>query len=58
MRYDLAIVSTLALAAGCALPPTEPAPEGLNRAYARDIRALQRDLIASEVTGSVLGIRS
>jgi len=52
MRYDLAIVSTLALAAGCALPPTAPAPEGLNQTYARDIRALQRDLIASEVTGS------
>ena len=52
MRYHLAIVSTLALAAGCALPPTEPAPEGLNQAFARDIRALQRDLIASEITGS------
>ena len=52
MRYDLAIVSTLALAAGCALPPSEPAPEGLSQSYARDIRALQRDLIEGEVTGS------
>ena len=52
MRYDFAIVSTLALAAGCALPPTESAPEGLNPDFARDIRALQRDLIGSEITGS------
>ena len=52
MRLHLAIVSTLALAAGCALPPTQANRQGLNQTFARDIRALQRDLIASEITGS------